>query len=202
MGPDALQAIAGPDIKIDLLLTDLIMPGMTGRILADTLLARFPEIEIVFMSGHISDPRLVAIEPPLLRFIGNPSDRANCSPWSMKPSRKKNRSRRDESADRHYRRSFLSQEPGKPIAGDGAPLRQEPEAPTNNATSRDCLLATSFLLVPGREEALSTPGGGRGMPRRGIAIDSRAASRYAAATYFVRQGEIDHITSSRTVRGH
>ena len=25
----------------------------------------------------------------------------------------------------------------------GAPLRQEPEAPTNNATSRNCLLATA-----------------------------------------------------------
>jgi len=40
----------------------------------------------------------------------------------------------------------------------GAPLRQEPEAPTNNATSRNCLRATAV----GRVEALSTPGGSRG----------------------------------------
>ncbi len=36
-----------------------------------------------------------------------------------------------------------------------SPLRQEPEAPTNNATSRDCLLTTTHSA--GREEALSSP---------------------------------------------
>src|SRR5574341_1076447 len=63
-----------------------------------------------------------------------------------------------------------------------SPLRQEPEAPLNIATSRlHPALTTAIagvqggtaysrrLVLHGREEALSTPGGSRGMPRRGIA---------------------------------
>jgi hypothetical protein len=45
------------------------------------------------------------------------------------------------------------------VQDEWSPLRQEPEAPLNNATSRDCELAPVWLLRGTREYALSTPAG-------------------------------------------
>jgi CheY-like chemotaxis protein len=36
----------------DLLLTDVIMPGMDGRVLAQEVTLRFPEMRVIFMSGY------------------------------------------------------------------------------------------------------------------------------------------------------
>src|SRR5262249_9570102 len=47
-GEDALQKLAGKDIEIDVLLTDLMMPGMSGRALADTLTESRPGLRVVF----------------------------------------------------------------------------------------------------------------------------------------------------------
>jgi len=51
--PDAALEIcrqhAGP---IDLVLTDVIMPGMNGRDMADEILAMRPEVGVLFMSGY------------------------------------------------------------------------------------------------------------------------------------------------------
>jgi CheY-like chemotaxis protein len=38
--------------KIDLVLTDVIMPGMNGREMADEIIAMRPEVGILFMSGY------------------------------------------------------------------------------------------------------------------------------------------------------
>ncbi|MBD3225012.1 MAG: PAS domain S-box protein [Caldithrix sp.] len=40
---------------IDLILTDVIMPEMNGRILADELLKVYPNIKVLFMSGYTAD---------------------------------------------------------------------------------------------------------------------------------------------------
>lgn len=49
---DALYAVAAYDGKIDLLLTDVVMPGMNGVELAERILELQPALVTVFMSGY------------------------------------------------------------------------------------------------------------------------------------------------------
>jgi two-component system cell cycle sensor histidine kinase/response regulator CckA len=44
--------------RIDLLLTDLVMPGMSGRQLADTLTRSRPDVRVLFMSGYTDETML------------------------------------------------------------------------------------------------------------------------------------------------
>jgi two-component system cell cycle sensor histidine kinase/response regulator CckA len=46
---------AGNQTGIHLLITDVIMPGMNGRDLADQLHGVHPDIKILFMSGYTAD---------------------------------------------------------------------------------------------------------------------------------------------------
>jgi len=54
-GKDALQLSDNFREKIDLLLTDVIMPEMNGRELADILHQRRPDTKIIFISGYADD---------------------------------------------------------------------------------------------------------------------------------------------------
>lgn len=49
---DALQLIREQKTAIDLLLTDVIMPGMNGAALAKEVRSRWPETKILYMTGH------------------------------------------------------------------------------------------------------------------------------------------------------
>ena len=54
-GEDAIRRLSENHIEIDVLLTDLMMPGMNGRTLADQLTANRPGLRVVFMSGYTND---------------------------------------------------------------------------------------------------------------------------------------------------
>ncbi len=51
-GIEALAVSEAYDQSIDLLLTDIVMPGMGGRALAQELTRRRPEMKVVYMSGY------------------------------------------------------------------------------------------------------------------------------------------------------
>jgi nitrogen-specific signal transduction histidine kinase len=54
-GREALQVSAPPAAAPDLLLTDVAMPRMGGRALADQLAARYSGLRVLYMSGHTDD---------------------------------------------------------------------------------------------------------------------------------------------------
>jgi signal transduction histidine kinase/CheY-like chemotaxis protein len=69
-GPDALARARAHPGEIDLLLTDIVMPGMTGQDLMRELVVERPRLQVVFMSGyHPGAP----IDPR--RFVAKPFDR-------------------------------------------------------------------------------------------------------------------------------
>lgn len=55
-GMDALRLLQNSDTQIDLLLTDVIMPGMTGLELADEVVRLRPSTRIAYMSGYAEVP--------------------------------------------------------------------------------------------------------------------------------------------------
>jgi two-component system, cell cycle sensor histidine kinase and response regulator CckA len=56
--PEALGACANPDRRLDLVLTDVVMPTMSGGELAEHARRIRPNLNVLFMSGHPDDVRL------------------------------------------------------------------------------------------------------------------------------------------------
>jgi len=54
-GQDALRVFCEHAGEIDLMLTDVIMPGMSGRVLAERVAALCPELPVLYMSGYTDD---------------------------------------------------------------------------------------------------------------------------------------------------
>ena len=51
-GDSALKVFQEKDTRPDLVLTDVVMPGMSGPMLVDQLMAIDPNIKVLFMSGY------------------------------------------------------------------------------------------------------------------------------------------------------
>jgi CheY-like chemotaxis protein len=58
------------DEPFDILLTDMVMPGLSGRETADEIVRVWPDIQVLFMSGYPASARM-----PEAQFIAKPFDR-------------------------------------------------------------------------------------------------------------------------------
>jgi two-component system, cell cycle sensor histidine kinase and response regulator CckA len=94
-GAEALAQTSAESDRVDLLVTDILMPVMNGLRLAEELRNRHPRLKVVFMSGHSEevishqsgpDPAPDLLQKPFLpevlvrkvRSVLDQSDRANC----------------------------------------------------------------------------------------------------------------------------
>jgi CheY-like chemotaxis protein len=72
-GGPALEWARGQAAPCDVVLTDVVMPEVGGRALADALRARWADVPVVFMSGHTDDIVLRhGIEEAREHFIAKP----------------------------------------------------------------------------------------------------------------------------------
>ena len=72
-GIEAIQIAQRHGGPIDLLLTDVVMPGMNGRELAERLLRTHPEMKVLYASGYTEDVIVHrGVLEEHLHFIGKP----------------------------------------------------------------------------------------------------------------------------------
>lgn len=72
----AIKAFDEMAHRPDLLLTDVVMPGMSGPMLVDQLLAKQPDLKVLFMSGY--DDRQV-----VQRYVVEKGFRLLAKPFSL-----------------------------------------------------------------------------------------------------------------------
>ena len=72
-GEGALDVINGTDLKIELIISDVIMPGMDGNTLVGIVRQEIPDIRIILMSGYAEDIFHEEIgRDETLHFLGKP----------------------------------------------------------------------------------------------------------------------------------
>jgi two-component system cell cycle sensor histidine kinase/response regulator CckA len=72
-GPEALEVQTRHVGPIDILITDVIMPGMSGRHLAEQLTALRPGLPVLFLSGHTGDAVLSrGVREESVAFLAKP----------------------------------------------------------------------------------------------------------------------------------
>jgi two-component system, cell cycle sensor histidine kinase and response regulator CckA len=70
---EALEMASSHGESIDLLLTDMVLPGMSGRDLAESLLRTRPSLKVVYISGYTGDETVRAGQfPPGSAFLQKP----------------------------------------------------------------------------------------------------------------------------------
>jgi two-component system, cell cycle sensor histidine kinase and response regulator CckA len=77
-GDEALYTARQHQQRIHLLLTDLVLPKLSGKIVAERLCAMFPNLKIVFTSGY-PDPTMVEDAHPTTSgaFLAKPFSHAD-----------------------------------------------------------------------------------------------------------------------------
>jgi PAS domain S-box-containing protein len=75
-GADAIRIAAQSVDPIRLLVTDVVMPGMSGRELAESLVARHSQLKVLYVSGHTDDVIVhYSILKPGVAFLQKPFTR-------------------------------------------------------------------------------------------------------------------------------
>jgi two-component system, cell cycle sensor histidine kinase and response regulator CckA len=89
-GPDAIALYTQHITDIAVVVTDVVMPDMDGRVLASRLLELNPSLGVVLMSGYIPQSAFDLSESPQMRFVSKPfrsSDICRAVRGFMKPPR-------------------------------------------------------------------------------------------------------------------
>jgi len=76
-GAEALEFCSSPSSPtFDLLLSDIVMPNIGGRELAERLVALRPGVRVLFMSGYVDDPIILqAVQEAAVPFLEKPFTR-------------------------------------------------------------------------------------------------------------------------------
>ncbi len=70
---EALALGIAPGVAVDLLLTDVVMPGLSGPQLAAELTRRRPEVQVLYMSGYVGDALAEqGLDETAVTIIGKP----------------------------------------------------------------------------------------------------------------------------------
>ncbi|MEO5337146.1 MAG: PAS domain-containing protein [Magnetospirillum sp. WYHS-4] len=72
-GEEALEVVNRAGRPIDLIVSDVVMPGMDGHTLIKLLRQEFPDVKVILMSGYAEDALNEEIQnDPTIHFIGKP----------------------------------------------------------------------------------------------------------------------------------
>jgi PAS domain S-box-containing protein len=71
-GDEALRLLGRLDRPVDVLVTDMVMPGLSGRMLADRLKFLEPDASVIFISGYHEDAVSGAAFGPASTFLRKP----------------------------------------------------------------------------------------------------------------------------------
>ncbi len=71
-GVEALDLVAGLSIPLDALVSDVVMPGLSGPQLAERLRRQFPSMRLLLMSGHVEASVLPDLEVSGVPFMPKP----------------------------------------------------------------------------------------------------------------------------------
>lgn len=72
-GAQALRLVEESDGAVDLLLTDVVMPGMGGREISEAIAQRYPGVRVLFMSAYTEDEVILqGVRVAEVNFISKP----------------------------------------------------------------------------------------------------------------------------------
>jgi CheY-like chemotaxis protein len=72
-GAEALEVCSQLQAPLDLMITDSIMPKMSGKELSLRVRALFPNIPVLLMSGHIEDESETKVHGEFMEFLQKPA---------------------------------------------------------------------------------------------------------------------------------
>lgn len=76
-GPSALRLLERPDTRVDLLFSDVVMPGMSGWELVREVRERWPEVAVLFTSGYPRDHDAVGSQGRVAALLPKPFTRSD-----------------------------------------------------------------------------------------------------------------------------